>query len=142
MIPNDEYTYDIDNDDDIDENIQTEESSDTYYLNVETGHIEGRINGDDAIRQAIFKILNTERYDNPIYSWDYGCELNALIGENMQIVMMLIQSRVEDALLQDDRITKITDFELEQIDKKQLSMSFTVVTSQNQEIPIESEVNV
>ena len=33
----------------------------------------------EAVRQAAIKILNTERYENEIYSWNYGIELKDLI---------------------------------------------------------------
>ena len=33
------------------------------------------VDGKEAMRQAIYCILNTERYDWLIYNWNYGCLL-------------------------------------------------------------------
>nr|WP_313785006.1 DUF2634 domain-containing protein [Paenibacillus larvae] len=39
------------------------------------------MDGLEAIRQAVHKILHTERYEHLIYSPDYGSELTGLIGQ-------------------------------------------------------------
>ena len=49
----------------------------TYAMQIGTIEKDSRIflgkaDGEDANRQAILKILNTERYENVIYSWNYG----------------------------------------------------------------------
>ena len=45
------------------------------------GRIEGTIDGLDAVRQSIELILTTERFLWPIFSSDYGAELEELIGD-------------------------------------------------------------
>jgi phage baseplate assembly protein W len=68
-------------DDDILEDLkETSEPSYTYRMDLETSRILNYCDNLEAIKQAIYKILNTERYDYPIYSQNYGIELEELIG--------------------------------------------------------------
>lgn len=56
-------------------------SSLTWKLNNESMTMEGTIDGIDSVKQAVFCILNTERYEYLIYDWNYGIELAELLGE-------------------------------------------------------------
>lgn len=116
----------------------------TYKIEVNSDDEQDRINGytDDleAIQQAIYLILNTERYAFPIYSWDYGIELIDLIGKPMPYVMSETPRRVKEALIQDDRITDVKDFTFEK-NKNKLHTTFTVVTVSG-DITNELEVTV
>ena len=40
------------------------------------------VTGNEAIKTWIYKTLKTERFRYEIYSWDYGCEIEELIGQN------------------------------------------------------------
>ena len=52
----------------------------TYRLVLDSMRVTGQTDGREAIKQAIFKILSTERYQHEIYSWNYGVELADLWG--------------------------------------------------------------
>lgn len=117
----------------------------TETYKVEVGNVEeDRINGytDDleAIQQAIYLILNTERYAFPIYSWDYGVELVDLVGKPMPYVMSELPRRIKEALTQDDRITDVKDFTFEK-HKSKLHTTFVVVTNRG-DITSELEVTI
>ena len=103
----------------------------TYKVEVMDGE-EDRINGFvdelESIKQAIYLILSTERYKYIIYSWDYGVELVDLIGKPIPYCMAEIPRRVKEALLVDNRIENVTDFQFEHIGKT-LHTTFTVVTN-------------
>ena len=90
--------------------------------------INGYVDDLEAIKQAVYLILSTERYEYLIYSWDYGIELIDLYGKPMPYVMSELQRRIEEALTMDDRIETVTDFEFEKNGKK-LHTTFTVVTT-------------
>lgn len=90
--------------------------------------IIGYTDGLEAIAQAVYLILSTERYQHIIYSWDYGVELMDLIGQPMPYVMSELPRRIKDALTQDNRISDVVDFEFEQNGKK-LHTKFTVVSN-------------
>lgn len=40
------------------------------------------VTGNEALKTWIYKTMRTERFRYLIYSWDYGCELEGLIGQN------------------------------------------------------------
>lgn len=90
--------------------------------------ISGYVDDIDAVKQAIYLILGTERYQFPIYSWDYGVELVDLFGKPMPYVMSELPRRIKDALIQDDRIDDVVDFEFE-VNGHKLHTTFTVVTA-------------
>ena len=89
--------------------------------------ITGTIDQIQAVEQAVFLILTTERYQWLIFSWNYGVELHNLIGKDPEYCLPEIERRVREALLQDDRITTVQDFQFE-INKKQVLATFTVVS--------------
>ena len=88
------------------------EPSQTYNLEYDNdSQIRGYCDELKAMRQAVYKILNTERYQYIIYSWNYGIELEDLFGQPIPYVYAELQRRIEEALLNDDRITNVHDFE-------------------------------
>lgn len=102
--------------------------------------INGYVDGLDAIAQAVYLILSTERYEFIIYSWDYGVELVDLIGQPMPYVMSELPRRIKEALIQDNRIDDVKDFAFEQHGKR-LHTTFTVVSNVGN-ISTELEVEV
>lgn len=102
----------------------------TYRLHFGGKPSTGKIDGLEAMKQAIYLILRCERYRYEIFSWDYGIELENQIGQqNDGFLQLQIKNAISDALLQDDRITEVTDFQFNK-DKEKLRVSFTAVTSE------------
>lgn len=85
----------------------------TYKLNVETKRVIGHVDKLEAYKQAVYKILNTERYDHIIYSWNYGIELKELFGKPIPYVVPELERRVREAIMQDDRTVSVTDFQFD-----------------------------
>lgn len=104
-----------------------EQPSLTYGLNVEKGVIQGKVDGQQAMEQAIYKILSTERFRHEIYSWNYGVELQHLIGEPTAYLYPELKRYIREALLQDDRIKKVDDFRIKMV-KDEVLLSFIVQT--------------
>lgn len=75
------------------------------------GQIRGYTDEQEAMKQAIYKIIATERYRYLIYSWNYGIELEDLFGKPIPYVYAMLKVRIEEALMADDRITKVYNFE-------------------------------
>ncbi|MFC2476080.1 MAG: DUF2634 domain-containing protein [Catonella sp.] len=119
MIP-ESFISDVD----LEEEIEPHK---TYRMNFKDNNIEGFVDGKDAIRQAIYKILGTERYAYPIYSWDYGIELSDLYGEDVRYVCAELEDRIKEALTQDERVTDVIDFEFD-IYKGTIKVRFAAVT--------------
>lgn len=104
------------------------EPSRNYRMNIDTSSINGFCDKLEAMKQVIYKILNTERYQHVIYSWDYGIELLDLYGEPVTYVCPELQRRIEEALTQDDRIESVDGFEFDISEKRIIKTTFTVHT--------------
>lgn len=102
--------------------------SKTYKIHIDRNQIFDYTDGIDAMIQAIYKILNTERYQYIMYSWNYGIELYDLYGKRVDYVCAELQRRIEEALLQDDRILAVDGFEFDTSVKKVVNVTFTVHT--------------
>ena len=99
----------------------------TYNFNIENNVINGFCDNLEAMKQAVYKILNTERYKNIMYSWNYGIELLDLFGEPMNYAVSELKRRITDALVQDDRIQSVDNFEY-QTERRTVYLTFTVHT--------------
>ena len=130
MLPE---TEDLQSDELVEETVYP---NDTYILDFENKIIR-RISDDDeqTLQQAIMKILLTESDEYSIYD-DCGREFGDLLGENTAQVMETIGSRIEDAILKDDRFNavEITDIKA---NRGNVIVSITVTTSDDEEIQME-----
>lgn len=106
--------------------VNSQMPSYTYNINRETNRISGYIDDKEAIIQAVYLILQTERYESLIYNWYYGTEFDSLIGKNRDFVTSELKRRIREALLEDDRILDVTNFN---------------ITYENDKANIEFEVN-
>lgn len=95
---------------------------------VHNNRIIGMIDGLDSVRQAVEKILLTQLFEWEIYSEVYGIETDRLLGQDFDFVKSDIERTIEDALLYDDRIEAIEDFEILKEEKNLLSVFFRVVS--------------
>ena len=104
----------------------------------------GTARGDDkaleAVKQAIFKIIMTERYQYIMYSWNYGIELLDLFGEPVTYVCPELKRRISEALLCDDRIWSVDNFEFDFPQKGVVHVVFTTHTIFG-DVQAEREVN-
>ena len=97
-----------------------------HKMDIENSYVIGKCDGKEGLKQSIYKILSTERYENVIYSRNYGVELKSLLGQPVKEVLPTIESRIKEALLQDDRILSVEDFVFDTSKKHIVSVSFTV----------------
>lgn len=100
----------------------------TYKLDYDKKVIVGKCDNIEAVKQAILKCLDTERYDEIIYSWNYGTEFKNLYGNDRDIICSKIQDVIIDAIIQDDRITEVSDFEFSFDKKNAINVKFNVST--------------
>ena len=105
-----------------------EDVTETYKLNIEKDRVIGYTDELEAMKQAIYKIINTERYDYLIYSWNYGIELNDLFGEPIPYVYSEIKRRIIEALTHDTRIESVDAFSFKQIKRGEVFVKFTAHT--------------
>lgn len=83
----------------------------TYKLS--ESKIEGFVDELEALKQAIHKRLATERYEYPIYSFQYGIAWKELIGEERSYVRAEMRRMIEETLLKDDRIREVDGFQFD-----------------------------
>lgn len=97
----------------------------TYKLDYERGRCSGFIDRREAMEQAILKVLQTKRFAHLIYSDAYGFE--QMIGRERLFVQGELPRRIKEALLQDERITSVTNFKLD-FEKDHAYVSLTAHT--------------
>lgn len=75
--------------------------------------IEGFVDRLDALKQSIYKVLATEQFEYPIYSFNYGIAWKQLIGEEQPYVRAEMKRMIIETLEKDDRILEIDSFKFE-----------------------------
>ena len=86
-----------------------------YGLDFETGQLTGEIvEGIEAIKVWIWLCLHTQRFRWPIYSWDYGADLEQYIGQSIteEFLNADCEDEVREALLVNPYIEDIEDFKV------------------------------
>lgn len=106
----------------------TEQPTKTYRMNLESNRVRGYVDGQEAMKQAIFKILQTERYQYIMYSWNYGIETLDLYGEPVSWVCPELERRISEALLWDSRIKSVDNFEFNISKKGVIHVTFIAHT--------------
>jgi len=101
--------------------------SHTWKIDFDKGKVVGMTDGLDAVRQAVYCTLETDRFRHLIYSFDYGNELKKCIGMNRDYVESEVKRYLNEALLEDDRITAIENIQME-TRGDQMTVNFTVIT--------------
>lgn len=89
-----------------------DQPSRTWRLDFDRGRVAGMIDELDAVKQAVYKVLQTERFAHPIYDGNYGSELAGLIGLGAGFAKSELRRRIKEALMQDDRVSDVVDFEI------------------------------
>lgn len=107
--------------------VETQPSK-NHKMYIQDKIINSTCDGLEAMKQVTYKILNTERYKYPIYSWNYGVEFSDLIGEPVSYVCAEIERRITEALTQDDRVDDVSDFKFDISKKHEVVCTFVVHT--------------
>lgn len=113
----------------------------TYKLDFNNKRISGMIDDTEAILQAVYKALNTERCAYVIYTSQYGVELERLVGQDYDFIVSDLERTITEALLIDDRITGVSNFTVQKTAVDSLLASFTV-NSVFGSIPLELGVQI
>lgn len=112
----------------------------TRTYKVAGGRIVGHVDGIDALRQHIDKVLTTHRHDDLVYKGYFGIDVYDLIGQPKSFIQGKIKKRVAEAILIDERFKDITDFEVREIGEDFISIYFNVVTADDIIISIERRI--
>ena len=103
------FPYDIEEDEEVLLEDEEEAEPKEYEIDFETGQLTGRIaTGLEAILVWAWLALNTAKYRYIQYSWDYGHELDTLIGQpNNENLETSIQTMIEECLLVNEYIIDV-----------------------------------
>ena len=115
----------------------------TYAIDWVNGRLSGQINGMEAVRQYIYKILKTECNKYLIYDMSVGTGIKALVGQGMasrEYIEADIPRLVKKAL-NDKRILSVHDFTFSYPDDERnaICISFvadTIYGSTNEEVTL------
>lgn len=99
----------------------------TYQMHIAEDRIGGEVDGREALRQAIYKEINTEPGVYPIYT-TYGVQKADLFGKPKPYAFTVLCGRIKEKLELDDRIQSVHSFRYEEERSKRsdLCMSFSV----------------
>lgn len=141
MIPRTDYIeYDEELEAILAENEEEIEPSLTWKLDEKTKTIDEQTDGETALIQACYMILRTEFGAYEIFDL-YGLDLTECYGMDMEYAQIRAQAQIREALLRDDRIEDVEDFEWQIVGKDTLRMSCTVVSRSGAEFQL-SEVDI
>ena len=70
--------------------------------------------GNEAIKVWVYKAIKTVRYQHEIYSWDYGCEIESLLGKRFNIGFIQSEAKrfIREALSINPYITNISKIDV------------------------------
>ena len=114
--------------------------SKTYALDADQGRISGYADGLGAVRQAVAKALQTERFQYPVYSANYGAELADKLGMQVSLALPEIKRCIAEALTWDSRIESVDGFEFD-MQGHEVHVRFTVHSIYG-DYTDETEVNI
>lgn len=120
-----------------DDNLMTaearggDEEPTEYGINFETGQLTGElVYGAEALAVWAWLALQTVRFSSMLYSDDYGCELQSLIGERHSpaYYQTLVRAMIVECVTQNKLITGIDKFSCE-IEDTSIHAEFELVTA-------------
>jgi hypothetical protein len=99
------------------------------------------VEGVEALRIWIEKTIRTARFRFPIYSFDYGCELEDIIGLDLPtpVLESEIRRAIREALIYDERISLVDNFKISR-DGSKLNIEFDVGTYDGQTLGVSMSV--
>lgn len=105
--------------------VDREQPGRTWRIDWEAGRVVGMVDGLEAVKQAVYKVLQTPRYEHLIYTPNYGHELRTLIGKDPLLIRSEARRMIREALMQDDRILAVEDFDVK-VNGDSILIAFTV----------------
>ena len=101
-------------DEDADIQEYEEQEYKEYDIDFETGFLTGQIvSGADAVKVWAWIALQISRYNYEQYTWDYGSDLDTLIGQtaDQEYIKMEAARMIRDCLKVNDHIQEVSEIE-------------------------------
>lgn len=124
------FPFDVD-EEEFELDIKESEIPCDWEIDLATGKLTGRkISGLEAIKQWIYIALNTARYRYEQYSWNFGSEIEDLIGKGytLDLIESEVKRMITDCLLIHEDIESINDL-ICTMEKDLLKIQFHVNTN-------------
>lgn len=99
-----------------------------WIVDFEDGGNDAPESSLETITQAVRFALETGRFKYPIMGSNFGTVFDDLIGTDFEYIRSEIARRIMDALLVDDRIIDVRDFQYTQGDNSAMKVSCVVET--------------
>ena len=99
----------------------------THKMLIEEERVTGYTDGEEAVKQFIYKCINTEKGIYPIYP-NFGVKKRDLFGKPKNYAFVVLTRRISDALMLDNRIEDVYEFKYHEDWSQDLNlgMSFKV----------------
>lgn len=81
--------------------------TETYKINFETNRVERMTDGLEAMKQAFYLAINTERFIHPAFTNNYGMEWDNLIGRPEDYIISETLYRIKDMVEADKRFLSV-----------------------------------
>jgi len=81
------------------------------------------LSGLEAIKVWLYKAVNVERYKYPAFHWQYGVEIEALIGQ-VEVTKKILEKQLSEALCVNPYINKVS---IDQFRKEGAKVTFTAL---------------
>lgn len=120
---------------------QEEYANKTFYLDMENMRVVGSTDEENALRQFVLKCLATQSHDDDYYDV-FGLYTDDLIGMDNLYIQSELAHRIEELLLEDDRIISIENIEFTKQEKDSLTVSIELETVYGDEYFEEVKVSV
>lgn len=108
----------------------------TYALKWQRRTLGGHVEGLDALKQRVYKILATERGAFPIYSDTYGIAVDDLRGRDPDLAESELKRRITQALETDSEIEYLDNFSFTR-EKDKVYLTFEIYSPLGQAEEIE-----
>lgn len=122
--------------------VTAEMTNKTYKIDFNNNRIVKKVDGIEALKQAIYFIMNTVRYKHIIYSKNHGNELLNAIGLDYDLARAEVERYVKEAILADDRFREIQNYTTSKLSSDSVLVKFDVLTNLGSTINVEQEVGV
>jgi len=123
--------------------ISNAQTNETWIIDWVNKEIKSeKINGVEAMKQAIYLRLKTQIRKWMIYSQGYGSDIDLYFGKNINLAKSRLRLVITECLLNDDRVVSVNDFLFSTPERNTLAVSFTVTTTAGDKINVSQEVNV
>lgn len=92
------------------------------------------VTGLEAVKVWAWKAIHTQRFYHDIYTWDYGCEINSLIGQTYSEELKLSEASryLKECLLVNPYITDVTNIDIS-FEKDKLTINCIIITLYGEE---------